>query len=491
MLLKLSKTKPYRSVFLFAYALLLSYTFIGLLGVANATEHAKSYPNTKKKPSFEDTVEYLAIHKTDTPSVPLNSLRYPYHPDLNRWNVEEPESFTRGWDEIAQAIGTKGSSKRRLALAYTFSYFRHSIKNTKASIQYMMQTAEEKEIPIYIHLDGTAYWRNTGLWNWWNNVNDNEALLQNDPGARYDPDNINNVERYGWEMNKAVKIAWRNWGKQHRVEYRNGMSVPAPNLASQAFREKNAKALGEILPVIMQWYNKLSSDKKYLLAGVVLGMELSVEMNAFYYRSVDGTIDGNAFWDKGDENTYAAIDKANNLKPNGVYTARLGYAAAQTLGLQTKGLITGKTIDLILNDYIEFLVKEAIKSGFTPNKLITHAYPPPRPDTWYKSFNHMEAGMPKVDGVVSGWTAPITEYDKGIDLSKLGGRPWAAIETHFWGILRMPKDTRVEYIYKVLPSRLDEIYSHGNCRHVNIKDWEFPLKQSEGLRNAIRATLSK
>jgi len=488
---KLSETQSRRS-----FILLLGEIFIALSGVGSATAHAENYPNTKGKPSFEDTVEYLAIHKDDTLSAPLNSPRYPYHPDLNRWYVEEPESFKRGWDEILNGIGTKGSPTRRLAIAYWFSYFRHSMEKTKASILNMMRTAEEKEIPIYIHLDGTEYWRGTGLWNWWNPDVDEK----NDPGARYDPNNINNVERYGWDKNTAVKIAWRDWGSQHRAEYRNGMAVPAPNLASPAFRKKNAEALGEILPIIVQWYNALPSDKKYLLAGVVLGAELSVEMNAVYFRDPPesgSNYDGNDFADAAlregwDEKTYLAKDKVNGLNlASGGKTVRLGYAAAQTLGLQTKGVITGNTIDLVLNNYIEFLIKESLKSGISPKKLITHAYPPPRPGTWYKSFNHMEASISKVDGVVPGWTTPIMDYEKGIDLNKLKGRPWAAIETHFWAILNIPKETRVEYIYKILPGRLNGMYSHGNCRHVNIKDWEFPLKQNEGFRNAIRMTLSK
>jgi len=99
--------------------------------------------------------------------------------------------------------------------------------------------------------------------------------------------------------------------------------------------------------------------------------------------------------------------------------------------------------------------------------------------------------MSKVDGVVPGWTTPVMDYDEGMDLNKLGNRPWAAIETHFWAILHMPAPERTEYINNVLPARLDGMFRHGNCRHVDIKNWEFPLKQNEGFRNAIRAALSK
>ena len=462
--------------------------------------HSKTSSPVAVAPNLEDTVEYLAIHKQDT-------LAPPNPPDPNRWYVEDPESFTRGWDEILDpakpgSIGTKGTPTRRLALAYWFSYFRHPMEKTKASILNMMHAAEEREVPIYIHLDGTAYWRNTGLWNWWNNVNDNEALLRDDPGARYDPENIKNVGRYGWDMDTATKISWRDWGEQHRVEYRNGMAVPAPNQASPAFRQKNAEALGEIMPIIVKWYNDLPANKKYLLAGVVLGAELSVDMNASYFRNKPGfepgtgaIYDGNDFWNKGNEETYKAIDADAGLTLSGGITTRLGYAAAQTLGIQTTGQLTGETIDRTLNDYINFMIDEALKSGIPAKKLITHAYPPPRPDTWYQSTYWMDrvnmGDHFTKDGVVAGWTCPIMNYEDGIKLEKLHGRSWAAIETHFWAVLNMPHDEQVEYINNVLPGRLAGMFGYGGCRHVNIKNWEFPLIQSEGFRNAIKAALSQ
>ena len=425
------------------------------------------------------TMQYLAVHVQDT-LTPPNPTTEPY-----RWYVGDPASFTRGWDDILTTVGTRGTPHRRLAVAYTFAYFRHPMESTIASIQNMMWIAEEKEVPIYIHLDGVMYWRGTGLWNWWNPDAD-----PNDPSAKFDLDNKNNVERYGWDMGTALKIAWRNWGTQERVEYRysDGMAVPTPNLASSKFRQKNAEALSEILPVIMNWYNKLPSDKKYLLAGVVLGMELSTEMNAFYYRSppwcVNSCFDGNSYCDSDPKD-----DEASGLK-KGQNTVRLGYAAAQTLGLQPDGgTITGGTIDLVLNDYFEFLIGESLKSGIPPSKLITHAFPPAAPGEWYGVFDHMEAAMSKVDGVVAGWTAPIESYDQRINLDTLDGRPWAAIETHFWSVNDKPTDARDEYIRDELPGRLSGIFNYGNCRHVNIKNWE-QMKPDQGFLNAIRAALS-
>jgi len=93
--------------------------------------------------NYEDTIEYLAVHKLDRLSAKDADS------DSNRWFVDDPKTFTHGWDEIIKSVGTKGNPDRRLAVAYTFSCFGYSMENTKASIQNMMRLAEENEIPVY------------------------------------------------------------------------------------------------------------------------------------------------------------------------------------------------------------------------------------------------------------------------------------------------------------------------------------------------------
>ncbi|MDR0782982.1 MAG: InlB B-repeat-containing protein, partial [Propionibacteriaceae bacterium] len=301
-------------------------------------------------------------------------------------------------------------------------------------------------------------------------------------------------------------------------------------------------ALGEIVPVIMQWYNQLPPNKKYLLAGVVLGMELSTEMNAFYYHSAMNIPKGDPRYyngnDYANENgssqgfaSYADYDQAMGLSSGGAKgnTVRLGYAAAQTLRAQghdidktlaANGAITGETIDYILNDYINFLISESIQYGIAPNKLITHAYPPPFEPiaykditfngAWWGSFSHVRSNQPKVEGVVAGFTAPIVSYQSSINLDRqtktilgnrvemegIGDRPWAAIETHLWALLdardgETPAEraSRLDYLKNKLPSQLAGIYDHGNCRHVNLKNWE-QLKTSPESLVAIRYALN-
>ena len=468
------------------------------------------HPPATWKADYEDTVEYLAVHKSDTTPQSVTEYyvdaggktqrneRYPYHYDLNRWYVEEPESFTRGWDKILKEIGTKGTPDRRLAVAHTFSYFRHDMAKTKASIWNMMQAAEEHEIPIYIHLDGVMYWKGTGLWNWFDDSRDD-----------YNSANYNNVERFWWgtDNTTSVKIGWRDWGALHRVEYGGpgDPAVPAPNLASQAFRDANAAALGEILPEIITWYNRLPSDKKYLLAGVVLGMEISPYMNAYYcksYETADIIFQGNDLWDQ--DPGKDAVHDVERMNRDGMAHWKLGYAAAQTLkergdypDIQTKkgvgdypdyfddkDWIKDETIDLIMYDYFKFLIEVSLESKVPAKKLITHSYPVSTPASRHMYSDHsIEATMSIVDGVVPGWSAQLANYDERYDLDKLGNRPWAAIEVDYWAWGNFEE--------KYIADRLNEIYNHGNCRHANIKDWESPIVLSKAFSGAIRIVLSQ
>jgi hypothetical protein len=453
------------------------------------------------KEGFEDIVEYLAVHKQDTPPLGVTEYyadvfdgslkfnpRYPNHYDLNCWYVEEPESFTRGWDQILDTVETRGTPDRRLAVAHTFSYFRHDMAKTKASIWNMMQTAEELEIPIFIHLDGAMYWKGAGLWNWFDDSRDD-----------YNENNKYNVERYDWGIESAVKIGWRDWSGDmsdpHRVEYGGpgDPAAPAPNLASQAFRDASAAALDEIMTEIMIWYNNLPFDKKYLLGGVVLGMEVTPYMNAFYVTNQDqdglNLSMGNELWNQ-DPGEKCMYDKEKFTQYNVTQGRKLGYAAAQSMkarypDIQTEGEITNETINLILYDYFKFLIEESLKSGIAPNKLITHTYPPALPSEMNHYNDHnMEATMSIVDGVVPGWSVRLNDYEERIDLDILGDHPWAAVETTYWlWIQGVPLDE----VY--LAGKLKGIYNHGTCRYISYKEWEI-IMWDRAFSNAIRMALS-
>jgi|GEM_PF-1060534 len=351
--------------------------------------------------------------------------------------------------EVLDTVGMRGNENRRLAVSSTLSYFDGSAEEMRNRIRDMTKQAEENDVPIVIHLDGANQWRETGLWNWFDP--EHKDRMGN---STFHPANMDNVERFDWGTDEttAVKIGWRDWGRQLRVE-------PAPNLASSAFREANAERLREILPVVADWYNGLAPDKKYLLGGVVLGQETSPYWGAFYYEN------GNDY-----------LNRSPGEDPLGgpINTRPLGYAAAQTLAaqgvdIQTEGPISHTTIGTIINDYFEFLIG-VTQEFIEPNKIITHAL--------VASYHPYEAGISKVGGVMPGWTITNpndqVKIDERVD-NPYGGIPWAAAE--------FPNEV------PVTAAALEALFAFGDCRQVNIKHWERIVANNDV--DAIRTLLNQ
>jgi hypothetical protein len=344
----------------------------------------------------------------------------------------------------------------------------------------MLEGAKLYNVPVLIHLDGANSWYNSNAgWNWWNDSENFSIpwnpMVTNHSGATYSEDNIYNVEHFDWGMTKdtAVKLAWRNWGAQDRL------NCPPPNLASEAFRDTNRAAFQRIMPIIVNWYNDLADDKKYLFAGVVLGQETSPWAGSYYYQYPDDAgnlVNGNDLYDMPKSDDPPGSPWSNKVRP-------LGYAAAQTLwernlrdGIHDDRLqaphtgdITPATVGYIINDYFEFLIAESIQYGIPANKLITHGL---------AGYGHpMEAAISKVDGVIPGWTVFIgQQYEKGkVDLDVLGNRPWAVSE--------FPSDQYVTL------ADLESKLNHGNCYCISIKSWESRVKGRTEVINALNTVL--
>ena len=74
----------------------------------------------------------------------------------------------------------------------------------------------------------------------------------------------------------AIKIAWRNWGRQIRV-------LPPPNLASPRYTAACREEIRRLVPVVLDWHAQLPQNKKHLLIGIKLGHETSIGVNAYHY----------------------------------------------------------------------------------------------------------------------------------------------------------------------------------------------------------------
>ena len=339
-------------------------------------------------------------------------------------------------DEIIDRTGgSTGTEDRRLAHAYTLSYLNGSIESTQAILENILQLSEANDLPVIVHLDGIQWWeQRSDLWNWW------------DPTmSGYDPNNVNNVEWFDWGSTNAVKIGWRNWGRQLRVK-------PKPNLASPIVLNEHLAMLNILVPVIVDWYDALPEGKKELLAGVVLGWETSTYSSANYYTN---------------GNSYLNLDPANDPHFNQQDSIPMGYAAATTLGLQADRSIpiTEETRTAVVTYYHEQVVAVALTNGLPSWKIVTHAF---------EGYEHSGEGA-LVDGIVPGWSA----YGKTPEhfdplLDQINGGPWAAIEFQPTGLTE-------DFLASFLEYR--------NCRYVNVFNWA-SIRDNATTLDAYNALLS-
>jgi hypothetical protein len=218
------------------------------------------------------------------------------------------------------------------------------------------------------------------------------------------------------------------------------------------------KALDIILPVISGWYAALPENKKYLLGGVVFGWELSTYVQAYHYEN------GNEFL-----NSPASNDPQGSISAD---TVALGYAAAETLGIQAEGIITEDTEDKICSFYMNFLIEAAIGHDIDPKKIIAHSF------YGLKAKNgggqSGAASVSHIEGIIPGWSWYDNDFaniDKAID--KANGGPWAAIEVKPFGLA---------------PDVIDDLFAHRNNKYVNIFNWEGIMDDKNTL-NAIKAAL--
>jgi|GEM_PF-928830 len=447
-----------------------------------------------------NAIQYLAVHVGNVSD-----------PAFQYFIEGKSSTFVHaGIDDVVDTIGTKGTSNRKLAMAYSINTLRTTtektglnmtqiqtaVKNllntndknynyssdrvyttneTVQSLRNLLHLSQSNKLPIIIRLDGINWWdTRPDLWNWW------------EPSqAGYSRDNIKNVERYGWGMDTAVKVGWRNWGAQMRV-------APAPNLASDVFRAEQKAVLDVALPIIAQWYRDLPEDEKYLFAGLVFGSELSVSFNAAYFAN------GNSLLGQPEAN-----DPKVEYNAGTANTWGLGFAAAQKLGIQTSGAkLTGSTLNQILADYLEFLIDIVVLDhGIDQKKIITHTHvDAPTQTTEYQSGQAGVVAAKKYPGIIPGWSSygkdlNGTHFD--ISITRLANQPWAAIEvgTKFRNVDE--KSGQVTY-EQITYEHLETLFAHRNNRYISLYNWggihegnNLGVRNQSDLLIAIRQVLGR
>ncbi len=300
--------------------------------------------------------QYVIMNKCPTCGSGSNYLYY-----FNNPSSVKNEMFT----EIRDRIGTTGTVNRTLGLGFIIEYFNHSKEETtkdQDTIRNILALSANNNVPVLIKLDSHYWEARPDLWNWFE---------PSKPG--FNPNNIENVERTGWDQSTATKIAWFNWGLQCRIP-------PAPNLGSPQYIEAKKEQLGKLLPIIIDWYKALPIEKKYLLAGVVLDGELSIGVNGFYYPN------GNTYFEAKKE--YGCPNPSWNptfgndwLEPKTgldftVGTSgglqQLGYAAVSSDKIKSSGIININDLNGVIEKHAGMLTETALNAGVPFEKIFVH-----------------------------------------------------------------------------------------------------------------------
>ncbi len=370
----------------------------------------------------------------------------------DRWHQARPEGFTaESLREMVQVLGTRGNASLRLGAGFMFSILERDLATTAESLRRMLAASLEADVPVVVGLDGENWWESRpDLWNWWD-----RSL----PG--YDPANRMNVEWSGWGPEHAVKIGWRNWGHQVRVR-------PAPNLESPGFLAEHWRAYDVLIPIVMEWYRRLPAGRRYLLGGVKLGWEASINVNAFYYT------DGNAIFERSP--TDASQDPTVR-DPSQGWTfgqAPLGYAAVWTAGLKRSGSLTAQDIERVVQRYLERLARAAHERGVPRHLLFTHQGGTYEPWERHLSFR------PAINAYsIPGWSFyshdPAESGSLGDDLTAAGREQWAAAE--WWRGAGSEAGWRERFLATLRFRR---------CRMVCVFNWD-GLRRDANALAAVRA----
>lgn len=355
--------------------------------------------------------------------------------------------------EVKRALPDVPGARVRVGVGYIFSYFRAEEDAVlMASLRRVLEAAEQTDTPVLVQIDGEQWWQGRpDLWNWWD---------PSRPG--FDPANRQNVEWSGWTPDDAIKIAWRNWGRQIRV-------LPPPNLMSPRYRAACHEKMAVVIPVVLDWWKGLPPERKDLLVGVKVGWESSIGVNAWYYPNGNDLLDEPA-----DKDPTSGL-KADEPPARGV--APIGYAAVKTAGIREAGELTEGDLAEVARRHLEDLSREAARLGVPRDRLFTHGA------AWKDGELLYQAAVNAFS--CPGWSFYKHAADPAKDIGvqealKRSDAPWwAATEWLFPG----PRETE--------PWRqaLDNTLADRRCRYLCIYNWE-GIRDSEPVLEAIRRTIA-
>lgn len=380
---------------------------------------------------------------------------------------EHPESINdETFGEVAGAFSDNAESNVKVGVCFMLSPFRTKPEVTVQTLKNLLNTAGKISVPVMIHLDLEQWWgARPDLWNWWNAEHEG-----------YDAANKENVEWTGWSSDHAIKIAWRNWGSQIRV-------LPPPNYASPKYLKACEEEIQRLIPIVARWYKALPENKKYLFAGVKVGHESSIGVNAFHYPNGNELLDKDA---SGDPRTGIA---GQDVLARGVQ--QIGYATLKTGEIRSDGDITEYDLYEATRRYLEFLSRETAECGIARDRLFTHGA------GWSDGEMLYDAALNEY--ACPGWSFyayaknPTEEPAVKRNLTKTDAPYWGAVE---WMLMdNMNAQSQTQYGEASARKQLwkDALYNtlkDERARLVCIYNWE-SIRHNEAARSAIQECVNE
>jgi len=392
------------------------------------------------------------------PSILLLSILVPFRPGVSHAdgqylvvNIIPGEAYLPIFEEVARLSKGRPSPHVAMGIGAIFSYLNSSRDQIRNDLREFLALSEQFEVPVIVQLDGEQWWgARPDLWNWW------------DPGRPgYDTLNRDNVEWFGWGPRYAMKIAWRNWGRQLRV-------LPPPNLMSPPYRAACHDEMRLLVPYVLEWWNRLPEAKKRLFIGIKLGWESSIGVNAFYIQG------GNALLERPEEQD-PQIELRGELVPDRGVVA-IGYAAVTTARLAGGGVLQEGDLAEIVRRHLEDLCGLASGLGVPRDRLFTHV------GGWKDEELLYDAALNKYS--CPGWSfyrhARDASKDMGVArvLQKSDAPYWAAVEWLLMG----------EHDAEAWHTSLMNALAIPKCRYVCIYNWSGIRTNRSALDAILRVT---
>ncbi len=404
-----------------------------------------------------------------------------FHPNVldSLDDAQRRTYFTAGFEEIRTMIGAERVGSRRLTLEISLDLLDAEPERVEDYLVAMLDGARDSKLPVIVNLDAVNWWsRRPDLWNFFDPAQ---------PG--YDPDNIDNVEWIGPTGDGAPQVYWRNWGAQIRV------ATPVPNLSSPKLRAELVELFDRVLPRIVEFHDELAHDEQYRFGGVIIGTELAIGVNHYYYADGNARLPEDPACDPGlplqprcpagggvcGGFNHAQCPPDFTTSPSGG-AVQLGWHGAIDLGLSVP---PGRAeLDAIVNDYVAFVAAEIGAAGLPATKVYSHTG-----GTFGGSGPHSYDAA-YVPGVIPGWSmyyggasdpgSSVGSYVESTDDRRV--LPWSSPE---W----LPFDPNGGTSVGAWQTAIEDSLDYRNNRMISVANWE-GISISAGAVGALGGVLT-